>query len=172
METVGRRQALGYPSWPPAIALPSSPGTVETATVVDIPADAQLDETGSRTDVRDINGTRAQHTWCAPWCFSRAGDSRPSRTVGDAGSTRQWRSRSIGDSAEDLTVASLQEWMTPSCTRSNQRLAPAVTRNCIHRVVTFGGDSVPARDTDFKCGSAELKEASFWHLLRGRRLSI
>ena len=140
----------------------------ETATVVDIPADTQLDGP-IRINVRDINGTRAQHIVVRAGAFSKATVILSHTGSADAG-LNQTVEVETGDSA-DLTVVSLQEWDDTVVHASNQRLALGRDSKLTHIVVTFGGDLVRlCADTDFRGPGAELSMLGIYFVDGGQHL--
>ena len=116
------------------------------ATVVEIPAEAELDAP-VRINVADVEGTRAQHLVIRAGAFSKA-TVILSHTGSAQAALNQTVEVETGDSA-NLTVVSLQEWDDSVLHASNQRLALGRDSKLTHIVVSFGGDLVRlCADTD------------------------
>ena len=106
----------------------------EQATVVEIPAEAELDAP-VRINVANVEGTRAQHLMIRAGAFSKA-----TVILSHADSAQAALNQTVevetGDSA-DLTVVSLQEWDDTVLHASNQRLALGRDSKLTHIVVTL-----------------------------------
>ena len=140
----------------------------EQATVVEIPAEAELDAP-VRINVANVEGTRAQHLMIRAGAFSKA-----TVILSHAGSAQAALNQTVevetGDSA-NLTVVSLQEWDDTVLHASNQRLALGRDSKLTHIVVTFGGDLVRlCADTDFRGPGAELTMLGIYFVDGGQHL--
>ena len=140
----------------------------ERATVVEIPAEAELDAP-VRINVADVDGTRAQHLVIRAGAFSKA-----TVILSHSGSAQAALNQTVevetGDSA-NLTVVSLQEWDDTVLHASNQRLALGRDSKLTHIVVTFGGDLVRlCADTDFRGPGAELTMLGIYFVDGGQHL--
>ena len=140
----------------------------ERATVVEIPAEAELDAP-VRINVADVEGTRAQHLVIRAGAFSKA-TVILSHTGSAQAALNQTVEVETGDSA-NLTVVSLQEWDDTVLHASNQRLALGRDSKLTHIVVTFGGDLVRlCADTDFRGPGAELNMLGIYFVDGGQHL--
>ena len=140
----------------------------EQATVVEIPAEAELDAP-VRINVADVEGTRVQHLVIRAGAFSKA-----TVILSHSGSAQAALNQTVevetGDSA-NLTVVSLQEWDDTVLHASNQRLALGRDSKLTHIVVSFGGDLVRVcADTDFRGPGAELNMLGIYFADGGQHL--
>ena len=140
----------------------------EQATIVEIPAEAELDAP-VRINVSEVEGTRAQHIVIRAAAFSKA-TVILSHTGSAQAALNQTVEVEAGDSS-NLTVVSLQEWDDTTLHASNQRLALGRDSKLTHIVVTFGGDLVRlCADTDFRGPGAELNMLGIYFVDGGQHL--